>query len=136
MTKEEAKEFLEKEKEFVKTIEGYIEGKTIQVFYGNVWHDCVLSTEIQFDMPHKHYRIKPEPKYRPYANAKEFLEAAQLHGPYIRSKTNPDHYLIPGFVGNATVVLNGEEDKQPSFTDLLRNKQRWQDGTICGILEE
>lgn len=52
MTKEEAKEFLP-------IIQAFVEGKTIQYYYGEFdgWKDCFI---IRFDESVRKYRIKPE----------------------------------------------------------------------------
>ena len=60
MTREEAKELLP-------IIQAYAEGKTIQ--YRNVvceWEDVTIEEDLSFADNPSEYRIKPEPKYRPF----------------------------------------------------------------------
>ena len=73
MTREEAKKLLP-------LIQGYAEGKTIQFLkIDGTWRDM---TEPNFSSPANYYRIKPEPKYRPFANAQECLEEMKKHQPF------------------------------------------------------
>ena len=76
MTREEAKKLLP-------FIQAFSEGKTIQ-------SKCITD-EIPFWLDNNNptfnvddfdYRIKPEPKYRPFANAQECLEEMKKHQPF------------------------------------------------------
>ena len=75
MTKEEATKF-------APIIKAYSEGKTIQ-FIGEdgKWHDFTCEDVVFADDPNE-YRIKPEAKYRPFANAQECWEEMQKHQPF------------------------------------------------------
>ena len=77
------------------------------------------------------YRVKPEPKLRPYKNAEEFLQAQKEHGMYIKEN---DIYVIPVRIAYEKVCLH-EGNGYVSFEYLLKYFQ-WQDGTPCGIMEE
>lgn len=96
MTREEAKEFYP-------ILQAYAEGKVIEcrtkpsVVVGtdvpNEWQE---TKEIGFWCDIE-YRIKPEPKYRPFANAEECWAEMQKHQPFIKYKvieSSKDVYLI------------------------------------------
>ena len=74
MTREEAKQLLP-------IIQAYIEGKQIQQL-SNKWKDVnELSINCLLNNPEL-YRIKSEPKYRPFANAEECWKEMQKHQPF------------------------------------------------------
>lgn len=82
MTKEEAKEFYP-------ILQAFAEGKTIECrtkpsALSKSWqgmNDWTEMKEIEF-WSNTEYRIKPEPKYRPFANAKECWAEMQKHQPF------------------------------------------------------
>ena len=79
MTKEQAKEFLP-------IIKAYSEGKIIEVKGpDDIWREAHCPN---FDTCPKLYRIKQEPKYRPFESAEEFLNVMKQHTPcgYVRLK--------------------------------------------------
>ena len=85
MTREEAKELLP-------LIQGYAEGKTIQFLkIDGTWRDM---TEPNFSSPTNYYRIKPDSKYRPFANAQECLEEMKKHQPFGWVKDKYYFYFI------------------------------------------
>ena len=73
MTREQAKELLP-------IITAYVEGKTIEVKdHQNNWNKI---KDPNFDEHPMLYRIKPEPKYRPFANAEECWQEMEKHQPF------------------------------------------------------
>ena len=75
-------------------IKAFSEGKIIQTSVkGRPWED--LSENIAFYTNDK-YRIKPEPKYRPFANAEECWQEMKKHQPFgwIKSTLFKDLALI------------------------------------------
>ena len=74
MTREEAKELLP-------IIKAYADGKTVQVLDGvdGTWDD--LNAPV-FDGDPSIYRIKPEPKYRPFKTKEECWNEMQKHQPF------------------------------------------------------
>lgn len=117
----------------ISIMQAYLDGKTIQFLCGVQWMD--VEGEPSWSNNVK-YRIKEEPQYRPYANAKEFLQAQKEHGPYILEKAAVDRYLNPVMIlsdgivfwfSNHTVTFKYSEiDKKPFY---------WQDGTPCRVIE-
>ena len=73
MTKEKAKYLAE-------VLKAYAEGKTIEVLLDGGWREVNLD-EYSLDAENEHYRIKKEPKYRPFRSAKECFDEMQKHQP-------------------------------------------------------
>ena len=90
-----------KDKEEVKSvmniIQAFADGKTIQAIdpYDDEWcNQTKLNFEALFE---GQYRIKPDPKYSPFANAEECWEEIRKHEPFIKYKvieSSKDVYLI------------------------------------------
>lgn len=74
MTREEAKKLLP-------IIQAYAEGKTIQVkTIDGIWYDD--EDILRFDSGPQNYRIKSEPKYRPFNNTEECWQEMLKHQPF------------------------------------------------------
>ena len=73
MTKEKAKHLAE-------IFNAYAEGKPIEVFLDGEWCE-ITSNGFNFDVENDSYRIKKEPKYRPFKNAKECFKEMKKHYP-------------------------------------------------------
>lgn len=73
MTREEAKELLP-------IIQAFVDGKTIEARTNSI-SKWIETTTPKFDLLHE-YRIKPEPKYRPFKNAEECWQEMQKHQPF------------------------------------------------------
>lgn len=87
------------------------------------------------------YRVKPQPTYRPYKNAEEFLKAQKEHGMYIRPKNNADRYELPTSICDGMFVFllptnDGRTYSICYYYDNLLADKVWQDGTPCGVKEE
>lgn len=93
MTKEQAKHLAE-------VLKAYAEGKIIEVLLDGEWREVNLD-EYSLDEENVHYRIKKEPKYRPFKNAEECFEEMQKHQPFgwIKCK-NEDYYMVHIEVNN------------------------------------
>lgn len=64
-----------------KVMQAYVEGKTIQ--YTNAeMEDWIDIESPDWDWDSYDYRVKPEPKYRPFANAEECLKEMSKHTPF------------------------------------------------------
>lgn len=127
MTREEAKELLP-------LIQGYAEGKTIQFLkkIDGTWRDM---TEPNFSSPANYYRIKPDPKYRPFANAEECIEEMKKHVPFSWVKDKYSFYtieMIGDNFGKECIRCYGTWfTPEKMFKDAT-----FLDGTPFGILEE
>ena len=114
-----------KNKEEVKSvmniIQAFANGKTIQAIdpYEDEWcNQTKLNFEALFE---GQYRIKPEPKYRPFANAEECWQELLKHKPFgwVKDKKDGHHALITAvdddtcgmsLNGNAAWSLSGIMD--------------------------
>lgn len=87
MTKEEAKQIAE-------VLNAYAEGKPIEVLLDGEWGEVDLN-EYSFD-ENESYRIKKEPTYRPFKNAKECFGEMKKHYPigWIYWDNNWDNILV------------------------------------------
>ena len=75
MTKEKAEKILP-------VIQAIINGQKIQVNINNRWEDVDENHNCAFLPESYEYRIKSEPKYRPFANAEECWQEMQKHQPF------------------------------------------------------
>lgn len=73
MTREQAKELLP-------IIQAFVDGKTIEARTNSI-SKWIETTTPKFDLLHE-YRIKPEPKYRPFKNVEECWQEMQKHQPF------------------------------------------------------
>ena len=127
MTREEAKELLP-------IIQAWSEGKTIQYYSEeNGWIDWL--NFVNFNEPPSTYRIKPEPKYRPFKNQEECWTEMLKHQPFGWIRNNDTQRLCNiGSIGrnNYGVVI----DNSILYFDLAFNTCNFVDGTPFGIKEE
>ena len=111
----------ENAKALLNILKAYSEGKKIQFFDDEKWVDIEI---LSFDFePHK-YRIKPEPKYRPFKNSQECWEEMQKHQPFgwIRIKSMQSYCIF---------CIDECANFDYRFTNYL-----FADGTPFGIKEE
>ena len=123
MTREEAKELLP-------IIQAYAEGKTIQFRenINNMWETIIRPS---FNKSPSAYRIKPEPKYRPFKTQEECWNEMLKHQPFgwVRGTISDILYLIESISDeiyyNRTFASYNEAFKWVKFAD----------GTPFGIKE-
>ena len=86
MTREEAKDLLP-------IIQAWAEGKNIQFLSDGEWHDI---NQADFTCYPDKYRIKPEPKYRPFKSQEECWQEMLKHHPFgwVYSKNESCYYCI------------------------------------------
>ena len=123
MTREEVKAKLP-------IIEAFAEGKTIQFYNGDEWADL---DEATFSASPDKYRIKPEPKYRPFKNREECWQEMQKHQPFgwVKEKVSVMLYLINGISDMSIVIM----EDITSFEEAI-NIYEFKDGTPFGIKED
>ena len=127
----------EKVKELLPILEAYANGKTIQ--YCNQeyhWEDVKPDEHLDFGGDVINYRIKSEPKYRPFKNAEECFEEMQKHQPFGWVKNEQMKFNIVCIRPNGTVrtvINNGIYNSWYSFKDSFQLK--FIDGTPFGIKE-
>ena len=119
MTREEAKELLP-------IIQAFAEGKTIEVYYGEDqgWHTMVI-TNPKFDLNPSQYRIKPEPKYRPFKSKEECWNEMLKHQPF---------GWVKGKDGQYTQILTMSVREEENFDYWFKNFT-FPDGKPFGIKE-
>ncbi len=124
MTREEVKEMLP-------ILQAYAEGRVIEcrtkpsaVEGTDVPNDWTEMKEIEF-WKNTEYRIKPEVKFRPFANAKECWAEMQKHQPFGWIKCKEGYFNIV-YVDDYYVGL---ADKDNSSI-LLASKNSYQDNTF------
>ena len=81
------------------------------------------------------YRIKPEPKYRPFANAEECLKEMSKHTPFglIKKNVSKAFYCIGSF--DIKNIYIGTTQGMHSYADSLENF-KFADGTPFGVKVE
>ena len=75
----------DKVKELLPVLAAYANGKTIQYCHKYPephWEDVKPNEHLDFGGDVINYRIKSEPKYRPFNNSKECWEEMQKHQPF------------------------------------------------------
>lgn len=128
MTREEAKKMLP-------ILVAFAEGKTIQsrCIKGDksLWYD---DEDLSFDDDFE-YRIKPEPKYRPFKDAKECWAEMQKHEPFgwIKHKKDGDRSLITNIDKFYNISLDGDDNW--SF-DKVMKFYTFADGVPFGVKVE
>lgn len=122
MTREQAKELLP-------LIQAYAEGKAIQRTDGYDWYDL---DEPDFIGSCSYYRIKPEPKYRPFENAEECWQELQKHQPFGWLKSGNLLVNITS-IGAGITTHNGISNCGYSFKSAF--SITFADGTPFGIRE-
>lgn len=83
----------EQAKELLPIIQAFAEGKTIEYYSNDNW---IEDKNFNFIDKAQNYRIKPEPKYRPFANAEECWQEMQKHQPFgwLKHKTDNVYSFI------------------------------------------
>ena len=129
-----------KNKEEVKSvmniIQAFADGKTIQAIdpYEDEWVDQAgLNFKELFD---GQYRIKPEPKYRPFKNAEECWQEMQKHQPFGWLKGDKCFYNIVSVSNIDVSMANVSGDIVTlDFSEVIEDNTFY-DGTPFGIKVE
>ena len=132
MTREQAKELLP-------IIQAYAEGKNIQFLSDDEWHDI---NKTNFTCCPDKYRIKPEPKYRPFKTKEECWNEMMKHQPFgwLKSKMNGRFSCIGEVSGSdefetVYIALSTSESLSRS-SDSMFEQYTFADGTPFCINEE
>ena len=127
MTREEAKRRAE-------LYSALAEGKTIQVLIkDDEWKDIKID-ELNHLQDYYKYRIKPEPKYRPFKSQEECWNEMLKHQPlgWLRSKRIKDVYQL--------ITIRNHEIRifadLPLYFSRAYREYEFPDGTPFGIKEE
>lgn len=137
MTREEAKELLP-------IIQAFAEGRTIQLFGRDGWTD--LYKDFIFDISYR-YRVKPEPKYRPFKNADECWQEMLKHQPFgwVKEKTKSSYENLAcitksseypiSFAGYGSEDMGGMVVRPAHSFDRMFKFFTFADGTPLGVKE-
>lgn len=133
MTREEAKELLP-------IIQAYVEGKTIQCLIDDKWTDVNDDVELYFTDPYYNYRIKSEPKYRPFRTQEECWNEMHKHPDFgwLKSKGTGSVGLIGTLYEKDKVLMMfwaTNENISFSASDVF-NDYVFTDNAPFGIKEE
>lgn len=127
MTKEEVKELLP-------IMQAFAEGDEIQYRNNyNEWIDVKTGEGLCFTRPSSCYRIKPEPKYRPFKSQEECWQEMLNHQPFGWIKApNGELFCID------KVFYEGVAYKHSTcrFEEYLEGNYTFSDGTPFGIKED
>ena len=132
MTREEAKEYLP-------IIKAFAEGKTIQYHSGIGWVN--IKSVISFTESPTQYRIKPEPKYRPFKTQEECWNEMLKHQPFgwlkgIEDKREVVHIGRVFEVKGITLITLSINEGINNNSSYFFNEYTFADGTPFGIKEE
>ena len=132
MTREEMKELLP-------IIQEWVEGKTLE-YYNTDTGEWEVVTKTIFINPNK-YRIKPEPKYRPFETKEECWNEMLKHQPigWLREKANKKEMVHIGRIydisDDVLITLSINEGRNDSSNYFFR-AYTFTDGAPFGIKEE
>lgn len=122
-------------KELLPIIQAFAEGKTVQCRTNNTY-DWVSTNTPSFNPGLWEYRIKPEPKYYPFANAEECWQEMQKHQPigWVKDKKDGHYALITSVLTDEKEVYIDGISGLNLYTSI--NYYTFADGTPFGVKEE
>ena len=117
-------------------IQAFAKGKDIEYRtkgFNENWKKVTQIPELSFKS--FEYRIKPEPKYRPFKDAKECMAEMLKHQPFgwVKDNKTQSFFVCKSF-GNLLLSI-GIEDKPYNYNEVLRH-YTFADGTPFGVKEE
>lgn len=118
--------------ELLPIIKAFSEGKEIQYKSNGSWYSA---ENIVFIGETQRFRIKPETKYRPFANAEECWKEMQKHQPFAFTKfknAKSRYYMITCIASGAVVGMNNTPFDYESMFDTYT----FADGTPFGVKVE
>lgn len=119
MTREQAKNLLP-------MIQAFAEGKKVE--YKNVYGKWIEVNNPSFDEP-TDYRIKPEPKYRPFKDKEECWAEMQKHSPlgWFKNKKADEFFALE--------CISDKDPRIKTYEYLFKDCV-FMDGSICGVKVE
>lgn len=121
--------------ELLPIIKAFSEGKVIEGIYKGIESPWFKVEDMVFDGG-TIYRIKPEPKYRPFKDAEECWQEMAKHQPFGWVKSDNCYYNIVAVSNMDVIIINVCGDSVTyDFSDALQDNT-FADGTPFGILEE
>lgn len=124
-------------KDLLPIIQAFVEGKTIEFRE----RGCTLWTESVspiFNFANFVYRIKPEPKYRPFNDAEECWQEMKKHEPFgwVKDKEVGDYEIITRVNDKENLGFMSINSQKDWTLEGLMDFYTFADGTPFGIKEE
>lgn len=122
-------------KEMLPFMQAFAEGKTIQKHFPFAEDDeWVDDPNPDFNPTSYQWRIKPEPKYRPFEGREECWNEMQKHQPFgwVKTTNDPYRYIALRSVSERYILIGSDEFVL--FGDGLKSLT-FADGTIFGMKE-
>ena len=116
----------------------YADGKEIEWSHQDgdgCWLKWVKADSPGFDWINNDYRIKPQPKYRPFNSAEECWQEMQKHQPFGWVKDKELWYQNIVGIMSSTIWLAKIEDRCIDYLDAFEN-YTFADGEPFGVKEE
>ena len=131
----------EKAKELLPIIQAWTEGKKIQLkSCSGKWTDIEENEGLSFRYSPSDYRIKPEPKYRPFKTKEECWDEMHKHPDFgwIKGNVTDEYKQVIRIYGCETELIfnishNNTEDYSP---EMMFYCYTFTDGTPFGIKED
>lgn len=119
--------------EQIAIMKAYEDGKTIEGkrYEETEWKSLEYVEDYPFDFILSEYRIKQEPKYRPFESVEEAFEEAKKHGFWMREKTKKYLRMITFFDCNESGELQYIDGY--CVSGFLDNFVWVDDGSPCGV---
>lgn len=116
-------------KEFLPIIQAFADGKEIESYQYGGWG---IATCPSFNGEPRYYRIKSEPKYRPFKDAEECWQEMQKHQPFGWVTKEGDYNFIDEVSESGLSVSDIDKYNYEEAFDAYT----FADGTPFGIKEE
>lgn len=127
-------------KEFFPIMQAFAEGRVIECRtrtwelnkgwqYSSTWKE---TQELKLQDTYE-YRIKPEPKYRPFLNGEECWAEMQKHQPFGWIKKNGYRYNIISTSDTDIKIIDIRGAITTLYFDVLLNRYSFVDGTLLGV---
>lgn len=131
-------------KEFYPIMQAFAEGRVIEcrtkpsfIEGSDVPNDWTEMKEIEF-WKHTEYRIKPEPKYRPFKNAEECWHEMERHQPFGWIYDGGYRFSIVSICDTTVDIVNisTNDITECLFSEMIEEGYTFADGTPFGIKEK
>lgn len=119
--------------EQIAIMKAYADGKTIEKKGQDdtEWKSIEYIEDYPFDFFSEQYRIKQEPKYRPFESVEEAFEEAKKHGFWVKEKNIKYLRVVTSFDNCGSGELKYIDGQYPSY--YLKNFVWVDDGSPCGV---
>lgn len=129
----------EQAKKLLPIMQAFAEGKTIQIRkHGEEYYYDSTNSNLNFALDHYDYRIKTEPKYRPFKDVEECWQEMQKHQPFgwVKDMENGHKVAITRVNDDENTGLMTINGKSEWPLERLIECYTFADGTPFGIKEE